>query len=59
MDIDDVKYHSEHSTSESEDSDGNDKEWKPRKLATEGIATSNLRLEILIVHDVAGKAGMA
>ncbi|XP_031211753.1 chromosome-associated kinesin KIF4A-like [Mastomys coucha] len=33
MDIDDLKYHSEHSVSESEDSDGNDKEWKPRKLA--------------------------
>ncbi|XP_021058289.1 chromosome-associated kinesin KIF4A-like [Mus pahari] len=33
MDFDDVKYHSEHSVSESEDSDGNDKEWKPRKLA--------------------------
>lgn len=32
MDIDDVKYYLEYFTSEFEDSDGNDKEWKLRKL---------------------------
>ncbi|XP_028633120.1 chromosome-associated kinesin KIF4A-like [Grammomys surdaster] len=32
MDTDNLSYHSEHSVSESEDSDGSDKEWKPGKL---------------------------
>uniref|UniRef100_A0A8I6GLI2 Kinesin family member 4B n=1 Tax=Rattus norvegicus TaxID=10116 RepID=A0A8I6GLI2_RAT len=33
MDIDDLNSYPEYSMSESEDGDGHDKEWKPRKLA--------------------------